>query len=146
MPNKSDARLVYRRVNEREVVAIEKARKKDQPLWKRALAKINKQDTSSNKQNKLPIGKARGVSDLMFTALRTEFGQGGTKALPHWRPAIRDLKNRGIRQMMKDRDFVKALTDPGFQSWLRWPTKTRKRISAKVAQGFIPFQKKLGIK
>jgi len=88
----------------------------------------------------------KGVPDLVFTALRLEFGQGNFKPKPHWRPALWTLKRAGLPKLLKDPNFAKTVCDPNFKGWMSWPKKTSKRISAKVAKSFVPFQKKLGIK
>jgi hypothetical protein len=74
-----------------------------------------------------------------------EFGLGGIKAKPHWRPAIRSLAKEGIRRILKKPEFKKALTVPAYSGWTNWPTGTKVRISDKVAKGYVPFQKRLGI-
>jgi hypothetical protein len=145
-PKKADATIVYRKVNIRTVEQVEKLRKADKRVWKQELSKARVSNNPLRKNFKSGSGRVRAVSDLAFTALNLEMGRGGTKAQPHWRTAISGLKKRGLRNMMNSRDMARAISDPDFKDWVRWPKKTAKQISVKVAKTFVPFQKKLGIK
>jgi len=145
-PKKSDATIVYRKVSLRAVEKVEKIRKADRRIWKQELNKTRISSKGPGSRLKVGGARIRAVSDLAFTALNMELGQGGVKAKPHWRTAISGFKKGGLRNMMKNRDMARAVSDPGFKNWMSWPKKTSKRISAKVAQTFVPFQKKLGIK
>ena len=144
-PKKSDATVVYRKVSSRAVEKVEKLRKADKRIWKQELSRAG--TSSKGVGTALGAGSSvRAVSDLAFTALNMEFGLGGVKPKPHWRTAISGFKKVGLRNMTKNQSMARAVSDPDFKDWMGWPKKTSKRISARVAQTFVPFQKKLGIK
>lgn len=144
-PSRNKATITYRKANTREVTEVTKKRNNDQRVWSRLLTKAGLRQNRNEKNDRKAMGAAKGMSDLSFSGFRTEWGQGGTQPKPHWRPAIRDLKQNGIKRMMKNREFVRAAIDPGYKGWLRWPTKTRKTISVSVARTFEAFQKKLKV-
>lgn len=146
IPKKADAILIYRKVSERAVAKVDKDRKKDKGAWKRALIREGSSAKGLKDKLRLGNGRVKAIPDLALTGLNLEFGQGGTKAKPHWRTALSGLKRRTLPTMTKDRDFARSVSDPGFKNWVGWPKKTAKRISARVAQTFVPFQKKLGFK
>ncbi len=145
-PKKADATVIYRKVSARTVEKVEKSRKKDRRFWKQELSKKRISDKGQKSKFNVGTGRVRAVSDQAFNALNLEFGQGGVKARPHWRIAISDLKRKELRNMMKNGEMTKAVSDPMSKTWVAWPKKTAKRISAKVAETFVPFQQKLGIK
>lgn len=146
IPKKSQAVLVYRKVSARAVEQVEKDRKKDKGVWKRALVKEGV--LTKGLQDKLRLGNARvkAVPDIALSAMNLEFGLNGEKARPHWRTALSGLKRRTLPTMVKDDELIRSVSDPMFKNWVSWPKKTSKRISVRVAQTFVPFQKKLGIK
>lgn len=146
IPKKKDAILIYRKVSERATAKVDKDRRKDKSVWKRAL--IKEGAFSKGLKDKLRLGSSRvkAIPDIALSGLNLEFGQGGTKPKPHWRTAISALKRRTLPTMTKDRDMARSVSDPGFKNWVAWPKKTAIRISARVAKTFVPFQKKLGIK
>lgn len=146
MPKRGDALVITRRVSKREVAEIEKQRMKDRPKWRRDLDRAGHREI--NKDNKLKLSpKARMLPDVAFEALRLEFGLGGVKGKPHWRPSIRQLKTTGFKSMLRrDRSLKRAFTDPNFRGWKRWPPKTRHKVRSGEARNYLPFQKKLGIR
>lgn len=147
MPKKGDALLTYRKVSAREVLAIGKRRQNEKRVWTQALRKAGLK--SSDQQRKLFSGGRRGQAyeDMAFTALRLEQGQGGDKPSPHWRPSVSSLKSSGIKSIMRDRTFGRAVSDPGFKSWASWPKRSRnKPVPKRDLKQFGMFQKKLGVK
>ena len=144
MPKKSQATIVYRKVSKAEVLAVEKLRRKDRSRWQR---KLRHTGTMVKPDSGQGLGRSRKATpDLVFAALRLEFGQGKSRAKPHWRPALGNLKRKGIPGMMRDREFKRTVSDPDFRGWMAWPKKTSKKISVRVVNSFVPFQKKLNIK
>jgi hypothetical protein len=146
VPKKSDATLIYRKVSARTVEKVAKSRKKDRRVWQQALSRKRIKPKASKSRWNAGNSNLKAISDPAFTALNMEFGYGGVKARPHWRIAASDLKRKELRNMMKGKDLGQAISDPTSKKWLTWPKKTQKSISATMAQTFVPFQKKLGIK
>lgn len=146
IPKKSQATLVYRKVSARAVEKVEKDRRKDKGVWKRALTKEGL--LAKGLKDKLRLGNSRvkAVPDVALAAMNLEFGLNGEKPRPHWRTALSGLKRRTLPTMVKDSELGRSVSDPAFKNWVSWPKKTSKRISVRVAQTFVPFQKKLGIK
>jgi hypothetical protein len=146
MPKKSDALLVYRKVSARTVEKVTKARKKDSRKWVRELSRKNIKPKNSKRKWNSGNSGLKSISDIAYTALNMEFGTGGVSAQPHWRIAASVLKRKEIGNMIKGQDFARSVTKPESKTWVTWPKKTQKSISATVAKTFVPFQKKLGIK
>jgi hypothetical protein len=146
MPKRGDALVITRRVSKREIVAIEKKRLKDRPKWRRELDREGHREVKKDNKLKFPQ-KAHGMPDVAFEVLRLEFGLGGVKGKPHWRPSIRQLKTTGFKSMLRrDRSLKRVFTDPTFRGWKRWPPKTRNKVRIGEARNYLPFQKKLGIR
>lgn len=146
VPKPSDAQVIYRKASAKAVLLVAKQRRKDKKVWSKALSRGGVRVQGQKDKLRLGNGRIKGVQDLAYTALNIELGQGGVKAKPHWRPAFSGLQRRTVPNMSKGSEFNRAVSDPDFRTWMSWPKKTGKHISAKVAQSFVPFQKKLGIK
>lgn len=146
MPKRGDALVITRRVSKREVTEIEKKRTKDRPKWRRELDQSGHREVKKDNKLKLPK-KAQMIPDVAFEALRLEFGLGGVKGKPHWRPSIRRLKTTGFKSILRrDRHLKQAFTDPNYRGWKRWPPRTRHKVRIGEARNYLPFQKKLGIR
>jgi len=144
MPKSTEAHIVARRVTEREAEKVRKFRQADRVKWRRALAEVGVRPSEHAQPKVAPDAKA--VPDLALSALRLEFGLGGTKAQAHWRPAIRDLRSKaGLRALIQDqKGLLWSLTKPEFRKWRRWPPRTSRRIKSSEASTFLAFQSKLG--
>lgn len=95
-PRKRDAQVVSRMVTEREVLAVEKQRRKDRPRWRQALSKAGVRPPKA--RNKVAVPRsARALADLAFEGLRLELGLAGTPPRPHWGPAIRSSRAALLR-------------------------------------------------
>jgi hypothetical protein len=146
MPKRGDALVISRRVNKREVERIEKIRMKDRPKWRRELDRVGVREVKKDRRLKIPK-KVRVLPDVAFEALRLEFGLGGVKSKPHWRPSIRRLIATGIKSMIRRNNKLKQVfTDLGFRGWKKWPPKTRNKVRMAEARNYLPFQRKLGIR
>ncbi len=143
-PKRSHAQVISRRVQQREVERIEKDRKEDRKVWRRELAKVGIREPSRSKRTKVPK-RIKTIPDVAFEALRLEFGMGGVKAEPHWRPGIRAVMGRHVDKIGNLADRIEALTEPRFRKWKQWPQRTKK-ISLNEARRFVGFQKKLNIR
>lgn len=109
------ASMVIRRVSDREAKAVTDARQKDKPVWSAALSKLGIQRPP--KKDAMPKGGA--VQDMVYTALRLEFGLGGTKAVAHWRPAYRTTQQR-IDKLFKGKEFAAVMMNWKNTKWKKW--------------------------
>jgi hypothetical protein len=144
VPSQKEARVVSRKVGAAEVKAVAEQRREDEQKWRAELARVG---SKTSKKNKLPLPKTPGhpIPDVAFQAIRQEFGLGGVKAQPHWRPAIRETVTRVTRTLQRRPAVVRLLTQPGASDWSRWiprlpiirPAETRK---------FVGFQDRLKIR
>lgn len=146
MPKRSEAVVISRKVSKREVAYVAKARQKDRKLWRRALDKAGKREVQKGRKSLLSKS-IKTIPDIAFEALRLEFGWGGVKPTPHWRPAIRRLITIGFKAMLRREPKLKrALTQLRFREWKKWPPKTRHKIRMSEIRNYLPFQRKLGIR
>lgn len=145
-PKRSEALVVSRKVSRREVERIAKARMRDQQEWQKALSKAGRREVRKDKRLDIPK-KVHALPDVAFEALRLEFGLGGVKGQPHWKPAIRDFLSSGLKGMLRqDRRLVHLFTKKSFTAWKRWPPRTATKIRMGELRNYLPFQKKLGIR
>lgn len=143
-PRKNEAVLVLRRVSKREVQSITRQRNKDRPEWRKQLEAAGIRNIRVGE--KPPELKTSVVQDLGFDALRLEFGYGGIKPVPHWRPAISESLQL-IKRLYKQRGlFSKTLTDPKFKAWRKWPPRTESTIKSGDLRAIRKFQKRLQIR
>lgn len=141
-PKSNQATIVTRRASEREIKSIENARNKDRPKWQAELQKAGIRNVNRNKP--LNMVDTNVVSDIAFTGLRLEFGYGGTKRVPHWRPGIRAAIKATKRLFLKRSPYTKVMTSSASSnSWKRWPPKVQGHISEAQLKNFAKFQKKL---
>jgi hypothetical protein len=140
-PPKDEATILVRKVNRREVEMAEKRLRRTKREWRKALSKAG---VRHKQKIVIQTKQARMIPDMVFEALRLEFGQGGQKATPHWKPSIQQLVSTGISGMLTRDKMLQALfTDPSFKGWETLP-KARYTIRVAEAQRFVAFQKRLG--
>lgn len=85
--------------------------------------------------------KLRIVPDLEVEAVKLEFGTiHGGKA--HWRPSIRWAKRQGVAQMQKDKELIRAMTDPKFKGF-RKLKHLEERLTSTEVKALEDFQKKI---
>lgn len=145
MPKRGEASVISRRVHPREIARVEKDRTRDRPQWRRALDRAGHREVKKDKRLKIPK-KMHTIPDVAFEALRLEFGLGGVKGVPHWRPALHRLISTGLRSMFRrDPHLVHVLTRRSFRGWKTWPPRTRHKVRMGDMRNYLPFQRKLGI-
>ena len=145
-PKRSDAIVISRKVGKKEADKVTKARLKDRPAWRKALDHVGRREIHKDKRLEIPK-KVKALPDVAFEALRLEFGTGGMKAIPHWKPAIRELISTGIRSILREDPKIKrALTRLSFTGWRRWPPRSRHKMRISDLKSFASFQKKLGFR
>lgn len=144
VPRQSDALVVSRQVNEREVTKIAKDRKKDRPRWRAELMRVGGREEKKSARM-AATKKMKAVPDTAFEALRLEFGLGGTKAKPHWRPALQKVRAGvpGLASRMKS--LTDTMTTLSYRGWMHWPPEVAKKIREIDAREYVPFQEKLGV-
>jgi len=136
-PKRNEAVTVTRRASPREIKSIEEQRKKDQPVWRRELEQAGvRVDARAGSLTKVDT---KVVSDVGFAGLRLEFGYGGTKRVPHWRPSIRIAIQSVMRRLQQDKRFSGLLTAKG-SSWKKWPPTLAGRLSPSDLKRFAKFQ------
>lgn len=147
VPNRKDALVVSRKVSEREVQRVSQSRRADRSQWRKELVKCGIRDDRLNRRLlRTEVRRLRAIPDVEFEALRMEFGLGGTKPVPHWRPAIRRFLPGGLSSMIRHGGLVQALADPGFTEWRSWPPSVLFRVTLDRARRFRPFQRALNVR
>jgi hypothetical protein len=143
-PQKNEAVIVVRKVSKHEVKAVTRQREADEPEWKKALEEAGVRNVHRNE--KLPELKTKVIQDLAFDALRLEFGYGGAKAVPHWRPGVREALHL-VRRMFRQRSiFTKAFGDPKFRAWRKWPPRVESSINPGKLRSLSKFAKRLKLR
>lgn len=142
-PDRSDAMIISRKVTPREFKSVQRARTKDQMMWRKELQgvgiKVPKVRPDKRKS-------AKTLPDVAHAAFRLEFGIGEQPA-PHWRPTIQFVQRQGIKDLKRDRKLSATMIRPSFTLWKSWAKiKARTKVRVSVARKFMPFQKKLGIR
>lgn len=145
-PKRSDAIVISRKVGKKEADKVAKARMKDRPAWRKALDHVGRREVHKDKRLEIP-NKVKALPDVAFEALRLEFGTGGMKSIPHWKPAIRELISTGMRSILREDPRIKrAFTRAGFTGWRRWPPRSKRKTRMSELKSFASFQKKLGFR
>lgn len=146
MPAKRDATVIVRKADRSEVMRVSRARQKQARIVRVALNKSGKRYV--RKRDKLKLNKRLNkVPQVIFEALKLEFGLGADKARPHWRPSIQMLIRSGVRQFKRTNpEIAHTLTRESFREWRKWPPRTRHIAKASDTKLWRNFQKKLGIR
>lgn len=144
-PDRRVATIVSRRVAKGVVATTARKNMKQEALWRRELAEVGIRNIrKKHGPNEKTFSDARVVPDLAFDAFRLEFGLGGVRAKPHWRPAVRKLVQSGIASISKRKEIIDAFVHhryPALQRMLR----TSFILRASEARNFQTFQEKLGL-
>lgn len=144
-PGARDAVIISRQVSREAVTRVDRDRRKDRTKWKAAMDKAGIREVSKTGRLRLQQ-RTKALPDTEFESVRLEFGLGGM-SVPHWRPAITQLALRGGAGMIaRKREFTRAMTDPNFTAWKKWPRNVAARVTVGEVRKYVPFQKKLGIR
>jgi hypothetical protein len=145
-PSKGEALVINRKASKKEVERVTKEKKKALKGLTRDLSRIGRREVS--RKNKMKITpRLKKVPDVVFAALKLEFGLGTEKGKPAWRPAITRLVRSGYREFRKHgHALFNALSRSGYRDWRKWPPKTNKKVRLGEARLFKNFQKRLGIR
>jgi hypothetical protein len=133
-PPEKNVEMRKRRVSEREVELVRQEIQKKRREWTGALNKAGVRIE--------PVVGAEAVPDLTYTALRLEYGLGGSRAVAHWRPALVSVQQR-VAQLFLDDSTGKALFDPEYTGWMKWRTLSEEFVPATVIESFGQFQDKI---
>jgi hypothetical protein len=143
-PQRNQAIIVVRRVTKREVQKVTEQRKKDHQEWRKHLEAAGVKNIRVN-NDPLEL-KAKIIHDISFDALRREFGHGGTKPVPHWRPSIYASLTY-LRSLLRQRSFLsEAITNPRYSAWKKWPPRAESSIKIDGLKGIQKFEKRLRIR
>lgn len=138
--------MVSRRVSPRVVARVREVRKRDRPVWRRKMNEAGLREI--RKDQRLDMNRRmKAVPDVAFDSIRLEFGLGGTPPRPHWRPAILQLASRGgAGKISRQREFFRAMTDPTYMGWKKWPSRVPAKAGVMELKRYVPFEKKLGLR
>lgn len=138
-PPSAKVRLVARKVTSAEVDRVRTAREKSRVEWTKELATYN---VRVKPKGEIPKD-TKAVQDLSFTALRLEYGLGNTKAVPHWRPALRETKQLVSDIFAKSDIFGRTLFDWKFKGWKSWRNLSAPVVPSKRVSALTSFQDKI---
>lgn len=140
-PPKSEARVISKTVPPRTVKRVEQRNLRSKFRWTRALAKQGVRMKRKDRAESFKDVKA--IPDTLLDALSLEFGLGGVKARPHWRPALRVVVS-SAKDFLKENEVAQTLLDPKFKGWKHWPHRVATSVSENEAKSWQGFQKRLG--
>lgn len=141
VPDKKFATVIQKLAPVREVVRATRARKANARIWKQALIRCGVRLAHAKPDL---IRNLRVVPDIVLDALSLEFGTGTVRRHSHWRPSIKYVVD-SIQEFVDRPEVARALLDPTFKGWKRWPFPTVFTITEVDAKRFEPFEKRLGI-
>lgn len=138
-PDAKTATLITRRVTRDEVKTVTSAREKERPVWSKKLMQLGVQP----KPKKADVPEeTTGVADVTYTALRLEFGLGKTKAVAHWRPAVRSARER-VLALFQSKTTADVLLNWKNNSWRKWSHQGADIVSSSKIESMIGFQDKV---
>ncbi len=137
-PGPKEANVVFMPSTVAEVSRVRSQRQDQRPDIAKALLAAGVRMPSELRK---PV---KGLTDLSTFALRVEFGVGGQRSIPHWRPSHRAMRQQVEREWTKGY-WGKWLWDPNFG----WKSAGRKKklpqVSFTNTLAFVPFVKKIRI-
>lgn len=142
-PKRNEAAVVTRKVRKREVQTVTAQRRDDESEWKAALDKAGTRRVHKNVTP--PELKTKMVQDIAFEALRLEFGYGGVRAAPHWRPAVREAVQHVKRLWKTKNNVTSVLFKEKNKAWKKWPPNVTHSIRIGDLKNMAKFQKRLRI-
>lgn len=146
LPTRREAMIVSREVSAKEAHTVGQERRAEEKEWRAELTRVGSRTLPRKDRLVFPKAPGSAVPDVAFEALRLEFGMGGARAVPHWRPAIRDAPRALLRSTLQRRgDVVRLLTQPSFTGWRRWVPRLHPLRPAE-ARKFVAFQQRLHLK
>lgn len=141
-PTSDKATLMKRTVSKQDVIAIAKAREDDRPKWTSLLSEAGVQ--VKRQEAKIPSA-ASALPDILYTAMRLEFGLGGAQAVAHWRPAYREAQELVKRVFFKP-SMSEALLNWKDDQWMKWRDLSAERVPAKMIDDLADFQTRVAMR
>jgi len=138
---KERAYVIYRTASESEVNEIKQKNKRES---KELIVKIAKLGIRLNEKDfKVNIKDVGVTQDMAYTVIRKEFGLGGVKAAPHWKPAIREARSGSSVDDATNNIAVRnALGNPSYKGYEKLG-KMRDTVSASNLKETEKFQNKV---
>jgi len=145
VPKANVARTVFRLVTKEEVKRVESARSNELSEVVARLEKIGHRfDGDERKRLKMQAAREEPVEDLAFASIRAEFGVPGFPNAPHWRPAIREVRDALPVDFFKRQDVRKTILDPEFERWkILQKRSLRRTVGTKRVEQLKEFQEKV---
>lgn len=139
-PERTDAKLVSKKVGKRKTHFIRKSRINDRKVWRAELRGAGV-PLPVLRVPKIKLPKV--VSDLAYEGYKLEFGVG-IKPHPHWRPSIRKVATEDIKKIGRSGKVSRVFRDNAFTGWKKWNgIATPRQITTKDASKFVPFQRRI---
>ena len=89
------------------------------------------------------ISKRKVSTDLAYTALRLEYGLGGSRSVAHWRPALVATQQRVAALFESDDQLARAMLDWDFDGWKAWRNLSAPPVPGTDIDSFEEFQDKI---
>lgn len=142
VPKASEAAIMTRKAAPAEVAAVSVKRKADLIACRKQLATVGVRPPNRPLLNldKRPTT----LPDVAFESLQLEFGLNNTKAVPHWRPSLREVLSVDVRQFGKSNTYIWTFTRPSYNGWSG--VRGSRAIRLTEVQKFGMFQQRLGIR
>lgn len=137
-PPSNQVEMRTRRVSEREVELVRKNIEAKRRDWTEDFARARVKVSSGN-----AVTDQKASSDLAYTALRLEYGLGGSRAVAHWRPALVAVKTQVERMFRRDDLLGRAMADWRYTGWKKWRSLSAELLPATVLDSIEPFQRKI---
>lgn len=140
-PLPREAKVIFRQVGKKEADLVRVKCKKEMPI---VLQRLNEVGVKAKK----PVSVA-GVDDVAFLAMRMEFGIGGQRLQQHWRPALRLMKKKFLKQWQskspgQQKRWAEWLMDPKFKGW-RGGGQRMPMVARKIAEQGAAFARKIRV-
>ena len=150
-PPANEGLLIYRPATSSEVKFTGTQRRLQMPKIRSQLirAGASSADPSSTKAVLGADAQGKAVADYVRLALQMEYGMGGMKAKPHWRPALSNLVSKDLPHYFTSQltparlKLAQAVFDPTFSAWSSWPRPVTERLSAGRLKDFAVFQSRV---
>lgn len=142
-PNMREALIIQRRVSKREADNISKRQKSQKSKVDAALLKVG-QRRGDGARDLRPGRSGKAIPDLAMLGLTMEFGGPGQRPIAAWRTSLQEIMSIGVKTAIRrTQEMERALTDPDYNGWKKWPRSIGKISEAKAIE-MSEFQKRLG--
>jgi hypothetical protein len=136
-PPANEAKRYFRRVSKFEVEGTRRRNAEKRKEWEAAFTKAGVKFSPLK-----PDPKIKASPDLSYTALRLEYGLGGSRSVAHWRPAIVATRQR-VAALFTSEVVGRAMLDWTFDGWKTWRNLSATPVPATTVETFTAFQDKI---